>query len=459
MDFSVGVLMTLWRAFRAVAILLLILAWSGCGDTFRPVAVPIPAPPPDPSSFHFVLMIGENGPNNPGSTTRIDVSGDTNVGEAAVGLGPVHATLLPNGSRIYVANSLEDTVSSYALSNAPTVTTTSLPAGSLPVFVHTTENGTVYVADSGTGTVAAISTANNVVGKIIQVDPTQTLPDSSSKPVALAETPDGKKLYVVNQGAGSVTSINTIDGSVNHNKTIPTGTSPVWAVARSDNARLYVLNSGDGTVSVIDTSSDRVLPGTFSVGVGTNCPPFPCGFMFYDKTRNHLYVTNPKANTLTALDASVDPTNPPNPPLFVVSVPASPVSVAALPDGSRIYVASLVASGGSAASQVTVINALNGSIRTTIPLGTVPVDTVNPTGCGTPSPAFTQPFVRFRVSVATSADSSRVYVANCDAGSTAIIPTSNDQLMLHLPAPLSDFPAPNGANPPPQNPVFILAGP
>ena len=457
MDFSLGVLMTLWRGFRGVAILVLILAWSGCGDTFRPVAVPISAPPPDPSSFHFVLMISENGPNNPGSTTRIDVSGDTNAGEATVGLGPVHATLLPNGSRIYVANSLEDTVSSYALSNASSVTTTSLPAGSVPVFVHTTENGTVYVADSGTGTVAAISTANNVVGKIIAVDPTHTLPDTTSKPVALAETPDGKKLYVVNQGTGSVTSINTVDGSVNRNQTIPTGTSPVWAVARSDNARVYVLNSGDGTVSVIDTSSDTVLPSTFAVGAGTNCPPFPCGFMFYDKTRNHLYVTNPTANTLTALDASGDPTNPPHPPVFVVSLPASPVSVAALPDCSRIYVASVLASGGSATSQVTVINAADGSIRTTIPLGTVPVDSVNPTGCGTPS--LTQPLVRFRVSLATAADSSRVYVANCDAGSTAIIHTANDQLMLHLPAPLSDFPAPNGASPPPQNPVFVLAGP
>ncbi len=74
MDLSVGVLMTQWRGARVAAILVLIVVWSGCGDTFRPVAVPIPPPPPDPKSFHFVLVISENGPNNAGASTRIDVS-------------------------------------------------------------------------------------------------------------------------------------------------------------------------------------------------------------------------------------------------------------------------------------------------------------------------------------------------------------------------------------------------
>src|SRR3989441_11849573 len=166
MDLSVGVVMPQWRGAR-VAVLALILIWSGCGDTFRPVAVPIAPPPPDPKSFHFVLVISENGPNNAGASTRIDVSGDTNVGVATVGLAPVHATLLPNGNRIYVANSLEDTVSSYAPSNATLVTTTSLPPGSGPIFMHTTENGTVYAANSGSNTVAAISTASNVVTNLI----------------------------------------------------------------------------------------------------------------------------------------------------------------------------------------------------------------------------------------------------------------------------------------------------
>src|SRR2546425_6388394 len=112
MDFSVGVLMTLRRAVRVAAILVLTLVWWGCGDTFRPVAVPIPPPPPDPGSFHFAIVVSGNGPSDPGTSTRIDVSGDTNAGNAKAGLGPVHAALLPNASRVYVANTVEGTVTS-----------------------------------------------------------------------------------------------------------------------------------------------------------------------------------------------------------------------------------------------------------------------------------------------------------------------------------------------------------
>jgi hypothetical protein len=42
--------------------------------------------------------------------------------------------------------------------------------------------------------------------------------------------------------------------------------------------------------------------------------------------------------------------------------------------------------------------------------------------------------------VAAAADSSRVYVGNCDAGNTTIIRTSDNTEVLNMPAPLSDFP-------------------
>src|SRR5256884_8397226 len=148
---SVGVAMSVWRVARVFAVFVLLLVCVGCGDQFRPVATPITPPPPDPQPTHFIFVIDGNGANDPGTGTRIDVSGDTNVGVATVGLGPVHAALLPNGSRIYVANSFEDTISLYALTSLTPVTT-SLPFGSRPVFVHTTENGTMYVANIGSST-------------------------------------------------------------------------------------------------------------------------------------------------------------------------------------------------------------------------------------------------------------------------------------------------------------------
>ena len=105
------------------------------------------------------------------------------------------------------------------------MTTTSLPAGSSPVFVDTTESATVYTANFGTGHGCGDLRQQQRRHQLIRVDPSQNplVPDQTSKPVALAETPDGKKLYVVNQGTGSVTSINTLDGSINGNSVIPTG--------------------------------------------------------------------------------------------------------------------------------------------------------------------------------------------------------------------------------------------
>src|SRR4029077_9964555 len=124
---------------RVLGVLMVGLICVSCGDQYRPVAVPIIPPPPDPQAVHFVLVFSQNGSIDPGASSRVDISGDTNIGVAQLGLGPAHATLTLTNARVYVVNTLEDSVSSYSPtpgSTATTVVTTSLPAGSRPVFVH-----------------------------------------------------------------------------------------------------------------------------------------------------------------------------------------------------------------------------------------------------------------------------------------------------------------------------------
>jgi hypothetical protein len=445
------------RAARVCTVTLLFAMCISCGQTYRPVAIPVTPPPPDPSGFHFALALNSNGPNNVGTTTRIDVSGDTNVGVTKVGLGSVHATLLPGGGRLYTANSLVDTVSSYIPTSPTALFTVTLPTGSEPVFVHSTENGTVYAANYKAGTVAAVSVAANVVTNIIPV---------GANPVALAETPDAAKLYAVNQGSSSVSSINVQDKSVN--APITNGiNSPVWAIARNDSQRVYVLN-GDGSLADIDTSDDSVVPVANVAGPGAN-------FMYYDKHFNRLYITNPTAASLSIVDIAADPPQS----LGTIALtsgsngcPAgcTPVSVAVLPDGSRAYVASYVCAAGCPAGStltayVSAINAQSQTITKLIAYSPVTTDPTNPTACQTTLPdGF--PLARFRVSVATSGDSSKVYMSNCDGGYTGIIRTSDDTQVLDLQnnplviqAPVSAFPPPTpGAQPPPQNPVLMMPG-
>src|SRR3954471_9333139 len=248
-----GVPMRVVCMLRVLVIFAVAILEISCGDTFRPIAIPQNPQPPDPKSLHFEVVLTDNGDNNPGASSRIDVSGDTNVGTSNVGLGPVHAVLLPapNDDRIYVVNQLDNTISAYTSTTAGAVPSTiTLPQGTNPVFVETQESANIYVAGKGSGstgpTVSVISTGQNVV--------TRTLTASDGighNPVAIAETPDAKKLYVANADDGTVTSINTIDKSVN--AVITTGANPILIAARADSARVYVLNQGSGTVSAIDT--------------------------------------------------------------------------------------------------------------------------------------------------------------------------------------------------------------
>jgi len=402
---------------------------TSCGDVYRPVANPIIPNQPNPGFSHAAIVISGNGLSNPGASTTIDVSGDTAISQYSVGLAPAHAAFALGAARVFVANGTSDTVSSFSPNAGSLVNTTTLAAGAHPVFVATAETTSTYVANRDNNTVSAISNTLLVVTNTIPV---------GIQPVSIAETPDGQKVYVANQGnngaGGSVTLINSVDKTVNN--TAPLNSfawvSPVWIVARPDSQRVYVLDQGSGLLSAIDTTQESVVDSV-SVSPGAN-------YMIYDSKLNRIYVVNPVADTLTALEASTDALT-----ATTISI-ANPISVAALPDGSRVYVSTATASGQNVISSVTVLNTRDLSVKTKIALTTAArVCTTGTTWSELP--------------VAAAADSSRVYVGNCDAGNTAIINTLTDTVVLQLPAPFSaQNPLPNG-NPPPQNPVFVMAGP
>jgi len=393
----------------------LVAIWTACGQYYRPVAFPLTPSPPNPGFSHVALVITANGSNSPGASTTIDVSGDTAISESRLGLVPTYAALVENATRVYVTNSAEDTVSEFAPLSATPVSTIGLPAGAAPNFVASTEITTVYVANAGNGTVSAISTTNNVL--------TNTIPVGGT-PASMAELPNAQKLYVANSattaGNGSVVSINTIDKSLNLPiiaSAIAPWVSPIWVVSRSDSQRVYVLDKGSGFVSAIDTDFDTVVGTPASVGVGAD-------FMAYDPTLNRLYVTNPATNTVAALDASTDSLT------AMTAFIANPISVVALPNGTRAYVASAAISGTApiqtVSSSVTVLNTANLSVKTTVALTSVPVV------CATKTWS--------ELSMAAAADSSRVYIGNCDAGNTDVIQTSNDTLVLQIAAPFGQSP-------------------
>jgi YVTN family beta-propeller protein len=427
------------RIGRLAVPLLLAFLGINCGETYRPIAQPIPGPSPTPAPVGHILALAGNGSLlsnpflNPGSMGRIDVAGDSMVAVVTTGLGPVHAFLTPDGSRLYAANSGEDTVSASPTASNPQGTTIDLiqlcdSAGCplvVPVFVQTTESTRMYVADAGNGTISVIDTTSNVVIKTFAVDPafmgqSLPLPDRNSHPVALAELPNSTKIYSLNQGTNSVSSINTLDGSIA--KVIPLGSAPVWAAASTDNTHVYVLDNG-GTVSVIDTLTDSVVSSVPAAASGL----FE-NYLFYDKTFNRIYVTdaNAASPSIALFDIGANGALVAHNPArtTITAVPGTacggspiPASITVIGDGSRAYVASYQTGNSQICTQATVIDTGTGLVTKTIPLSQS-LDNSSQTNCDV---------ARFRVFATSSFGGTnslfKVYVSQCDAGTVAVIDT------------------------------------
>ena len=368
----------------------------------------------------------------------------------------------------------------------------------LPDYVATTQNNAAFVANYGTentpncgrastDSVASLSSISNTITNIAYLP-------AGSHPVAMAETPNAQNLYVLQQGSNTVTDLSPIDLSPITSVPIPVGNSPTWIATRTDGQRIYVVTQGDGQLYTIRTDTNTVVSNQSVGGAGAN-------FVVYDSSRNRLYVTNPNAGSVYVFDATTDPPSPVGTGVVAIPVPSKctagvcgpmiPVSVTALPDGTRFYVASYAVSTGACPDttvaqpnciipQITVYDAASLTVKTNIfPVllnntGTSTSYAVAPAASCAPA-SLTTPYTpasglaRFRMFAASAADSSHAYASICDAGTIAdIIATTStisvggtntpDTLISNISAPFGAGGVGSNGLPLPQNPVFLLTG-
>jgi YVTN family beta-propeller protein len=450
-----------------------------------------------------------------GNTVTATLSASLLASPSSAALVPVGTALVISGEDIpgyngtFFISSASSTSVSFTdplaglASCSPTTTlcagaaTASVPAQ--PAFLASIENAEMYVANFNSNSVAKISTASSVVTNTATTEPPSITSTSlAPNPVSMAEANarQGPKLYVANQGNNTVTSLNSIDLSYNNpatnNVTGFTGITPVWVVARADGQKVYVVTQGDGQLATIDTATDSVS-SSLPVGAGAN-------YIFLDPNLNRLYVVNPATAAVYVFSdtGGVDGTGVPNdtPVLLTtlsfasgsVACPSgcTPTSVTALLDGSRFYVASYQSvgscpdvSGACIVPQLTVFNANSFALQypsaPTMTLLTWPPFSTNQTGvppvagCAL-SPLYTPTSVRYRVFTVASADSTRVYVAMCDAGAVAVINTTGgntnnpdqplppDTLVTTLLSPYSGGAPQANGEPLPQSPIFLFMG-
>jgi YVTN family beta-propeller protein len=324
-----------WLALCAAAC---VVSLAGCNEQLRQFIVPVPKPTGDPgATAHAVVLSTNPAAAGNGSTFHVDVSGDTAVGVVPTGPNPLFLGKGP--AQVFVING-NSTITSYLglAPLSPPINTITMPGGSLgPVAGGTSSSGNFYTANSNSNNVDVLSAFVNAI--------TLSVPSSGSAPVAIAGNSINNKIYVVNQGTNNVSVISTTDNTVI--KTIMVGLQPIWAVMANNGIQVFVVNQGDGTVSVIDTNLDIVIPcapgpqcnsGTGAISVG----PSP-NFAYYENTKQRLYVSNTGNNSVSVIKADgIDlGVTPQILPGFLKNIPlsGSPISVAALSNGTKAYAA------------------------------------------------------------------------------------------------------------------------
>jgi DNA-binding beta-propeller fold protein YncE len=425
---------------------ILMVVAVGCNDTLRQFIVPVPSPSGDPGTLSHAITLSTNpvvppAPAADGSDMHIDVSGDTSVGIVPLGINPVF--LGKSSNRVFIINrgdptgtpAIPPSVSTYiALLPTSTVSTVTLPPTSLdPVAGATSSSGNIYIANRGSNNVDLIS------GSVLAVVSTIALPAGDTNPVMIAGNAANNKIFVVNQnsGSGTVTEISAIDNTVI--KDIPVGSQPIWAVMSTDGLFVFVVNQGDGTVSVIDTSLDIILPCAVSpscptgtaIKVGTTAASSP-NFAFYDSKLKRVYVSNTGTgeNTISVIQANgldlgsnpqVLPTK-----LADIHVSGSPTSLTALSDGTRVYAA--LGNCGAGVNHLTLPTSIAGCTGNLVSV----IDVVGLRETGTITVG------AGAISVDASSDASRIYAISAND-----VTTVRDDVHPSAPLPDRTFPTPS----------------
>jgi YVTN family beta-propeller protein len=253
--------------------------------------------------------------------------------------------ITPDGSTAYLA----ETGQYYVIADdLATKAQTKIEVGAYPQDVAVSPTGKVVYAtvtsgDTGPGgsdVVAAIDTATNTVTADIKVGPA---------PRQLVFSPDGSTTYVTTETG--IYEISTATNKVV--RVIPEAgaTNGPQGIAVSPNgATLYVTNPGAGTVVALDAASGKVIASASGLAEPYSVTVTPNGSTLYVADMDSDSVSVLSGATLTATAK--------------VSVGRLPMSVTVSPDGSQVWV------GNGFTGDVSVISTATNSVVATLAQGT-----------------------------------------------------------------------------------------
>jgi len=184
-----------------------------------------------------------------------NTSNNTEIGSGlTVGSAPHSNAFRPGHDEVWVANSLDNTIS--VISTVSDTVIDTFAAGSQPNGLTFSSDGEVaYVGqDSGGGAISVIDADTGTVTDTIS---------GSGTPEVLTITEDDSTVYASHPAGNTVDVFDTASGTLTDTVTVGTG---AWSMAlNEDNSLLYVTNPNllgglnGTTISVIDTSNNTVV--------------------------------------------------------------------------------------------------------------------------------------------------------------------------------------------------------
>ncbi|RON21456.1 MULTISPECIES: beta-propeller fold lactonase family protein [Pseudomonas] len=269
------------------------------------------------------------------ATANLSITSQGGVGTIPTGLDPNVIAVSPDGTRVYVCNSTDNTVSVLDILNLSVIRT--IPVGLRPRALAVSPDGTrTYISNSWEKTVSVIDAATQAVIKTIPV---------GNNAAGLAVSPDGTRVYICNNLDDTISVIDTVSLAVI--LTVPAGNAPTQIVINPDGTGIYISSPFNGTVSVMDVKTLSVIE-TIPVGNQPDALAFsPDGTRVYVSSGSHAVLV---------IDTAMREV------IKTIPVDLQPKGVAVSPDGTRAYVCNWVW------STVSVIDTVELEVIQTIPV-------------------------------------------------------------------------------------------
>jgi DNA-binding beta-propeller fold protein YncE len=282
------------RLVQAGAALTAAALVAGCGSNYKAVVTPVNSSGAAAQVTSYAVAVSAPS-DSTGVATIIDYSGDTVMAYASFGASPYNFTLDELGSEGYTYNR-DGTLTNFPISTslqAKNVLYSTLPTNSDPVNWMAPSSG-LWAADlmDKKGVTASSYVVDLFSGSPEAFK--ESIPTAATTPVFIAGAPtsSGQREYAISQGFTDSTGVTCNTGATSvtapgyatpieistdtADTPIEVGACPVFAVQTPNLKRLFVINRGSDTITVINTVNnalDTCTPYQNVAGQWVTCHP------------------------------------------------------------------------------------------------------------------------------------------------------------------------------------------